>query len=130
MIFGEFAGLYIRETKTLSSQRVIAQSGSALDNRAVRSTPNAEPFITNKGCERASNQIKCLRDLTTRHLEDDDTSAWQPVIDRDFLIASQQEISFGNDTHTYKVLMRNLVSCGSTHNPKKLGFSFEPRFSE
>ncbi|KAH3724281.1 hypothetical protein DPMN_050097 [Dreissena polymorpha] len=87
------------------------KSGSALDNRAVRSTPNAEPFITKKGCERSPNQIKCLRDFTTRHFEDDDTSAWQPVIDGDFLIAFQQEIIFGNDTHTSAVGTNLSIRC-------------------
>ncbi|XP_052243610.1 cholinesterase 2-like isoform X5 [Dreissena polymorpha] len=81
-------------------QRVIAQSGSALAYWAVHATPNAEPLIAKKGCERAPDPVKCLRALTPRQLQDDDTSAWQPVIDRDFLLASPQEIIFGNSSHT------------------------------
>ncbi|KAH3729734.1 hypothetical protein DPMN_055712 [Dreissena polymorpha] len=68
-------------------QRVIAQSGSALAYWAVHATPNAEPLIANKGCERAPDPVTCLRALTPWQLQDDDTSAWQPVIDRDFLLA-------------------------------------------
>ncbi|KAH3729753.1 hypothetical protein DPMN_055731 [Dreissena polymorpha] len=81
-------------------QRVIAQSGSALAYWAVHATPNAEPLIAKKGCERAPDPVKCLRALMPRQLQDDDTSAWKPIIDRDFLISSPQEIFFGNFTHT------------------------------
>ncbi|KAH3729725.1 hypothetical protein DPMN_055703 [Dreissena polymorpha] len=77
-------------------QRVIAQSGSALAYWAVHATPNEEPFIAKKGCERAPDSVKCLRALTPRQLQDDDTSAWKPIIDRDFLISSPQEIIFSH----------------------------------
>ncbi|KAH3880934.1 hypothetical protein DPMN_004856 [Dreissena polymorpha] len=105
-IFGESAGgasvdfqsLYLGNQGYF--QRVIAQSGTVLDYRAVRATPNAEPFIAKKGCEREPDPLKCLRELTPRQLQDDDTKDWQPFIDRDFIVAAPQEIIFGKNTHT------------------------------
>ncbi|KAH3729738.1 hypothetical protein DPMN_055716 [Dreissena polymorpha] len=82
-------------------QRVIAQSGSALAGWSVHPSPNANPFISKKGCERAPNYVECLRFLTPRQLQDDEFSFWKPVVDRDFLKASPHEIVFGNDSQTH-----------------------------
>ncbi|KAH3729758.1 bile salt-activated lipase-like [Dreissena polymorpha] len=46
-------------------QRVIAQSGSALAYWASHELPNAEAFITKKGCNQAPDSLECLRALTS-----------------------------------------------------------------
>ncbi|XP_052241965.1 cholinesterase 2-like isoform X1 [Dreissena polymorpha] len=81
-------------------QRVIAQSGSALAYWASHELPNAEAFITKKGCDQAPDPIECLRALTPGQLQDNDTLPWAPFVDKDFVIASPKDIVYGTDSTT------------------------------
>ncbi|KAH3724279.1 cholinesterase 2-like [Dreissena polymorpha] len=89
-------------------QRMIAQSGSALAYWTIRDLPNAVDLIAKKGCDQAPDPINCLRALTPRQLQDNDTLPWAPFLDKDFVIASPSEIVYGNDSATSSA--RNLFA--------------------
>lgn len=83
-------------------QRVIAESGSPLAIWSTMPGPNIGAFVKRVGCDKAVDDIACLRSITANELSIDtmlmiDQLQFLPVVDGDFLQESPEIILTGSN---------------------------------
>ncbi|KAL4224348.1 Neuroligin-1 [Mactra antiquata] len=78
-------------------KRVIAQSGTPFSFWAIANESTSDQFIKDEGCV-STDVVTCLQSKDSETFVNNNTYAFGPVIDNDFLISTPSEIINGNSS--------------------------------